>query len=294
MGQPSRPVFLVEGPASACIINGHALGFANCGTLSCAMGINKSTLGLRAPSGCRVRRETGDVRGGTSIEQNAKVAAAFYGVAVEVHTGPNVASPTYLGGQLQAGRGAMVSGNTSALMRTVHRSTTNPVNHSVWVNATRGGRVGHPAEAHVYDPMRNGKYGPAGAAWWPWSLLLAFAAALRPWGDGDPRQLGAGRLYCGIFPDTEPHVHLRFGAVRTKPFPDATVVHVARGTKANVRSGPSRLYPIVERLADGANWTSWQYKAKGGLDSGSRGWYGNHNGDWWTHESNLSRKGGAT
>jgi hypothetical protein len=34
------------------------------------------------------------------------------------------------------------------------------------------------------------------------TLLERFAAALHPWGEGDPRTLGYGKFYAGIFPAT--------------------------------------------------------------------------------------------
>jgi hypothetical protein len=279
MSIPSVPTFLIEGPASACIINGHYLGWKNCTTLSFAMGIDKSTLGKVRLSGCQVRDETGDTIGGTTIEQCAKVALN-HGVRVEVHTGPNVCTPAYAATQLQAGRGFSLSGNTSAIGKT-------NTNHNIWINHCSGGTLGHPAYAAVYDPWSKG------VSTWTWAKVLAFAAALRPWGEADSRTLGPGKFYSGIFPDTEPHMHPRFAAVKTTPFPDRAVVNVKAGTKANVRSGPAKTYSVVATLADGAAWVSWQYKANGGTDNGTTGWYGNHDGTRWTHQSNLSGKGGA-
>jgi hypothetical protein len=280
MGQPSQPVFLIEGPASACVINGQALGWKNCTPLSFAMGMYKSTLGRVTMSGCAVRRETGDVIGGTTIEQCAKVAVA-HGVSVEIHTGSRVCSPSYAATQLQAGRGFSLAGNTSAIGK-------GNVNHNIWINQARGGGIGVPAEAYVYDPWSKGP------AWWAWSKVLAFAAALRPWGVTDPRLLGPGKFYCGIFPDTEPHVHLRVGAIRTVPFPDRMVVHSpVVGARINVRSGPGKTYKVLRNPPNGEPWTAFQKVLNGGLDRGSRVWYGNHDNTEWIHESGLTGKGGT-
>jgi hypothetical protein len=280
MTVPSRPLFLEEGPETACIIDRQLLGWKNCGSLGAAMGIDKSTLGRVRLSGCQVRRETGDTVGGTTIEQNSKVAEA-HGVHVEVHTGSNVSTPRYTAVQLQSGRGFSLAGNCSALGK-------KNVNHNVWVNEAAGGTLGSPSRALVYDPWSDGP------EWWAWSKVLAFAAALHPWGENDPRKLGPGKFYCGIYPDTEPHVHLKFGGVRTKPFPDHQVIKSPGPGRVNVRSGPSKAYGVITTLPTGQPWAAWQYKALGGLDLGTRGWYGDHNGTAWVHESGLAGEGGTT
>jgi hypothetical protein len=261
------------------------------------MGIYKSTMGRVKLSGCQVRRETGDTFGGTTIEQNAKVAAK-HGVVVEVHTGSNVCTPAYLATKVQSGRGATVSGNCSALIGTPFRSNGSAVNHTVWLNETRGGTIGKPDFALVYDPAANGRtagWGKAdqGPSWWPWSLVLKFVASLHPWGDADPRVLGPNKVYAGIFPDTEPHVHLRFSARRTLPFPDRQVIKVPVGQAANVRSGPAKTFDILTTLRPGDPFIAYQYKPNGGLDNGTRGWYGDHDGEHWVHESGLTGIGGG-
>ena len=189
-----RPVFQKEGPAGACVLDGQQLGWKICGGLSTAMGIDKSTRGKVRLTGCMVRDEVTprDVSGGTTIEQDAHVAA-LHGVAVEVHTGPRVASMYLVGLSLQSGRGIMLAGNTAPLGK-------GNVNHRVWANECAGGTPGRPTQALVYDPWS------AGPAWWSWSQLYNFARALHPYGEADPRTLksmGVTGVYCGIFPDTE-------------------------------------------------------------------------------------------
>ena len=277
---PSRPRFLVEGPASACVISGQYLGWKNCTCLSCAMGLFKSTLGATNISGCEVRRETGDIVGGTTIEQNAAVALA-HGVKVEVHTGPNVASPFYLGVQIQAGRGAQVAGNTEPLGK-------GNVNHNVWANETSGGSMGYPASVLVYDPWSSGP------AWWSWGKLITFGRALHPWGEADARtlaSLGINGVYAGIYPDTEPHFHSHYGGKQTSPFPDD--VFGKKGTtdaQRTVRTGPGTQYPAIRVLAVGARFGGYQW-VSGGPAGPAGDWYGDHNGHYWISTDGVSGRG---
>lgn len=308
MSQPQRPErFVKEGPASSCVIDGKALGWTNCTPAGTAMGLNKATYGRIDIDDCEIRRRTGDTVGGTNLEQMQKVCTGL-GVKTELHVGANVATPTYLVRQGRAGRGACWQGNTSALLKTKFRSTGGKVNHNVYVNEFRGGTADVPAEALVYDPAADGRTASWGTAakgpqWWPFSLLLAFAAALQPRSDtggvgsSGPSEyhLGPGKVYSLIFPDTEPHAHLWTGARKATPFPDRQTIKSPDGPRyrVNVRTGPSKAYAVATTLADGAVWTAFQYKPDGGLDNGTRGWYGNHDGNRWVHESGLVNEGGS-
>jgi hypothetical protein len=278
MGIPSKPsYFQIEGPATACIIHGQLLGWDNCTCLSFAMGMDKSSINQVKLTGCDVREQTNDWAGGTTIEQNAAVAEA-HGIHVEIHTGANVASPNYLARSLQAGRGVSLAGNTSVLGK-------GNVNHNVWVNNTWGGVLGTPAFAAVWDPWSSG---PAG---WAWSKVISFARALHPWGESDPRTLasmGINGVYCGIFPDTEPHVHLYNGAVKSSPFPDSATGRVGSSpTARTIRKGPSNDYAVVGTLAVGATFVSYQY-----LQVAPRiRWYGNHDANQWVLSTGLAGAG---
>jgi hypothetical protein len=300
-----RPLFLKEGPATACILHGQLLGYAICGGLTTAEGIDRDTYGHTRISGCQVRDQTvdgqgkPDVSGGTTIEQDAAVAAQ-YGVHVEIHTGANVASPTYLAARLQAFRGASVGGNLGALIGTPHQSNGVPVNHRVWVNEARGGELGKPAEVLVYDSMANGRKAswgtaPTGPQWWSWSTFLAYCFALRPWGDDDHRtlkSLGINGIYAGIYPRTDPLVTLWTGAHRTTPFPDRQVVNAKPGVLVNVRLGPSRAYRVQAHRKAGDIWTAYQYKPRSATVA--HGYYGNADGNRWIDENDLIGRGGAT
>jgi hypothetical protein len=243
------------------------------------MGIDKATLNRTRISGCQARDETGDYAGGTSIPQLVAVAAT-HGVAVEQHVGANVCAPYYAAVQLQAGRGVSLAGNCLAIGK-------GNVNHNIYINETSGGTIGHPNTALVYDPWSTGP------SWWPWSKVLAFAAALRPWGEGDARVLGPGKFYAGIFPDTEPHVHLAFGGARTSPFPRVMTAIAPAGRRVNVRLGPGTNHPIatghlghLDTLGTGDHFTAFQ-QAHAQTLSGSDLWYGDHNGNRWVHSSGL-------
>lgn len=298
MSIPARPLAaLHEGPATSCVIHGQAIGWKNCTPTSIAMGISKATMHAKNPSPCGIRIETGDTSGGTTLPQCAAVADREHGVKLEVRVGANVCSPGYAAGKAAKGQGFALQGNAGVLVGTSHRSTRGNVNHCVYANQVRGGTASVPDEALVFDPAADGRttsWGKAATSpqWWPWSLVLKFAAALRPAstdGGKTGAVLGPGKFYAGIFPDTEPHVHLRFvGSVRTSPFPQTlTVKSPTAGRKVNVRSGPSKTYPIVQTLASGTHFAAYQRNAKGQLLSGSRLWYGDHNGKLWIHSSGV-------
>lgn len=291
---PQRPQRMEnEGPTTKCIINGVALGWTNCTPCSFAMGMNKVSLGRIDIDGCTLRRQTGDTSGGTTINQ-CRTAAEHWGIKTEVHTGSGVCSPFYLAVQLQGGRGAAVQGNAGALVHTAFRSTAGPVNHCIYVNEARGGTTGVPKEVLVYDPAADGRMAGWGRAtqgpqWWPWDILLRFMAALQPTGSGPV--LGPDKVYCGIFADTEPHFHAKFGGVSTSPFPDdvfgrAGTTDVTR----TVRSGPGSQYPAIRVLAVGARFGAYQLVA-GGAAGPADDWMGDHNGIYWISTNGVTGRG---
>lgn len=303
MSQPQHPErFYPEGPNNACIIAGKALGWTICTSLGFAHGLNKCTYGRIDLDGCDIRRRTGDTVGGTTIEQNAKVAESL-GVHVAVRTGTRVLTYERLATYLQSGRGCGVAGNAGVLVHGGQgkwRSTAGKVNHHIYINHVRGGTDGHPAEAFVYDPAANGRttaWGKAaqGPSWWPWALVQAFCAALQPWGDNDPRLLGVNRVYTAIFPDTEPHVHLRFGGKRTPTFPDRqranfplVALHnrLTTGKTSTVRSVRNGTLLIAFQEAT-ATTAAGEYM-------GSRLWYGDHDGVLWWHSKRVRHAGGPS
>jgi len=248
--------------------------------------INRVTL-----TGCDFREYTGDKVGGTTLYQNAGLSVR-HGVAVEIHTGSKVLSVWDLATRIQAGRGAVIQIGTKPMLSTKHRSTSGAINHAVHVARVRGGSLGTPSEALVYDPAADGRdrsyHVATGPEWWPWSLVRECLAALQPWGEQDPRTLGHGKAYCALFPDTKPHVHLRAGATRASPFPDRTRVDAKEvwrhqtphyGTANRVGAKPlerNELFTVYQRITN----------AQGR-------WAGNHDGDAWVTESKLRNIGGT-
>lgn len=299
MSVPARPHWQPQGPASRCVIDGKLMGWLNCTPGAFAMAIEKATLGRIRLTACDVRRRTGDTSGGTTLEQCARVARAL-GVAVSVYDAGNLATPTQVARWLRAGRGVVVQGNTSAMLsHPGQRSTGGPVNHALYGNEVRGGTTDNPSEVLVYDTAADGReagWGEAdqGPTWWPWSLFLAFMAALRPAstdGGATGTRLGPGKAYAAVFADTEPHVHLRYGGTKASPLlPDRT----RENGKGNVRRSPRLDGTIVRPTVKGKLRKVWQWTTTGDLYNGSRRWGGNHDGDEWVHESRLTHKGGAT
>lgn len=298
------PRMQYQGPASNCVIAGKALGWLSCSAYGMAMGVDDATIGLKRPSGCSIRRRTGDTSGGLTLRQVANAAFALVGVYVDVRVGSGVIAPSGAARALREGRSFGLQGNTGALIGTPSRSTGTGVNHYVHVSRGRGwqqvGGLWRPAEALVFDPAADGRWGGWGMAakgpdWWPWSRVLDFAATLRPWGDTDPRKLGPGKMYAGFFPDAEPHVHLRWSARRTVPWPDRTRVEAKAGLRVNVYDRPDHVAGrTVRTLPADALFVAQQVTTSGALYRDSRKWYGNHAGTEWIHEYRLRREGGTT
>lgn len=275
------------------MINGKALGWLSCTAYAMAMAIDKASLGTKQPSGCAIRRITGDTVGGTMLRQVGDAAHSL-GVHVDVFVGSGVADPEYVWDQFKKGRGAVLQGNASAMLNTRFRSTNGPVNHAVYVNEVKGS--GASREALVYDPAADDRKKGIddGPSWWPWSLVLKFAASLEPFltaTNNDHRKLGPGRMYVGIMPDTEPHVHKAFGGVKTSPFPDRTRA-LEDGTR--VHSAPkSSDATVIGHLEKDELFTAFQV-AIGDEYKGSVRWYGDHDGKRWVHAKRLSHTGGTT
>ena len=284
-----RPRYQGEGPSESCIINGHALGWTNCTPASFAMAVEASTNLQKRSDPCTIRRATGDVSGGTTLRQCADAVNKLYGITVATYTGANVLTPQRVARLVRAGHRVVVQGNTSALIGKPQQSTQGGVNHAVMVNEVRGGTLDEPAEALVYDPAADGRkrsyHVDQGPSWWPWSLVKTFCAHLRPTGETGAR-LGPGKVYVGVFPDSEPHVTLRFGGRKTSPqFPDRT-----RTLDANVRvhsaprSSDATVIYTVPKI--GTLLVGFQY-AEGDEFRGDRTWLGNDTGTEWVHVKRL-------
>jgi hypothetical protein len=313
-----RPVFQKQGPETNCVIGGEKLGWVSCTAYSMAMGIDSATAGRKRPSGCKVRKLTGDKVKGLMLSQVAEVALEHYDVRVTVKTGPDTISPASALKQIRIGRGFVLQGNTAGLPKSLQSGGKKPANHAVWVNEVRGGDPkGAPEKALVYDPAADGRRPGIikGEHWWAWQDVLSFAAALRL---SKTRKLGPGKFYAGFIeaPDVEqevahaqprvnealrtavqaPEVNLRKGAKKTTPFPDRTRINPpVAGKKVNIRRRPDRIDPgdIVDMVRDGTLFIAYQ-KIEGATLEGQSTWYGNRRGNEWVHESGLRHIGGKS
>lgn len=283
MGIPARPVVMHQHADGPCRIDGEDFGWRNCTPNAFAEGINRSTLGVERPSACDIRRLTGDTKGGTTLAQCAYVARTHYGVTFEVHSGSNLATPVSVAKRLKAGAGFVLQGNAGALLGSKFQSTNGPVNHAVWGNEGRDYDGDIPAEVLVYDGAADHRRPNIADSpdWWPWPLVLKFAASLEPAGDGTAK-LGPNRWYCAIGPDTEPHYHPKWGGTRSKPFPDRVR---AKGTGVEVHEIPSKTAKVVQTLKAGELWFAYQYAGA---------WLGDHDGTAWVLRSEMNHVGGTT
>lgn len=289
---PYRPVhFLPQNPA----LSGCSQGWRLCTCFSFAMAASQGARNHYNPSGCDVFHSTGDTSGGVQLRQCVPLMTQ-HGIKVDVYTGD---ISTYgLAVNLQAGRGAVVQGNTKPLLSTSHRETAGPINHAIFVAGVSGGSVGNPTSASVYDPAADGRHAAWGTAaqgpqTWPWSLVLAFMAELRPWGDQDPRTLGPGRAYCALFPDTEPHYHSIHGGVPTSPLPDTLFGKKGASLTARyIRPGPGLSYKPAGTLRVGQGFVAYQW-VNGEFVDGRQRWYGSHDGDQWVAAAGITGEGGS-
>jgi len=200
-------------------------------------------------------------------------------------------------GELKKGRSIVLQGNCRAMLGTTFQSTNGPVNHAIFLNEGRDWDDNVPSEVLVYDPAADARRPniDRGPTWWPYNLVLKFGAYLEPNGDGTPR-LGPGKWYCAIGPDTEPHILLRFGGVKTSPFPDRTRAAAKKpGGNVNIHSSPTTgKSSTVDEIADNDLFVAYQYTDKGDSFEGSTRWYGDQSGRLWIHSKRLSHEGGTT
>ena len=289
-----RPTFQPQGPDTRCIVNGHALGWDSCTMYAGAMAVN-GTDPTKHPTGCTLRTRSGDVTGGTTLRQMADAVQSVAGMTVSTYTGSNVLTPQRVAALVRSGRRVVVQGNADAMIGTDFRSTAGAVNHAVMINQVLGGTLDEPTKALVYDPAADGRprsyHVDQGPSWWPWSLVKTFCAHLRPTGENGAR-LGPGKVYVGVFPDSEPHVTLRYGAKKSTPFPDRVKAAHPTQKSAGVYSAPSggtRLYGV----ANGTLLVGYQV-ATGTPSWGSDQWLGNDDGTEWIAFGKIRYEGGTS
>lgn len=296
----SRPLYQHQGPDSNCIINNIWLGWDSCTAYSGAMAVDSTTNGKKRPSGCAIRRATVplDTTGGLMLRQVSDAITHLYGGAyMTPYTGANVLTPQRVAQLIRAGHKVVVQGNADAMLGTAFQSTAGAVNHAVMINEVRGGTVNEPHEALVYDPAADGRkrsyHVDQGPSWWPWSLVKTFVAHLRPAGGPSDPRLGPGKVYVGVFSDSEPHITIDSAhkGVKSKPFPDRT--RAAKPTvwihSAPRRGTPTRKYSVKQ----GTLLVGYQY-VHGDLYQGSDLWLANDDANEFVHTKNLSHVGGTT
>ncbi len=189
-----------QGPADNCQLDGKNLGWLSCTAYSAAMGIDWASYGAFTPSGCTVRRRTGDTLGGLTLAQVEPVISE-YGIPTERRTSWRAATPALIADRLGDGQGLEAQGNAGVLIGTPYQSTAGWVNHAVWVQPPGYGwrRVAglwRPDFVDVFDPAADGRADFAqGPQRWPWQTLMRFCAALRPNGDSDPDTIGPGKAW---------------------------------------------------------------------------------------------------
>lgn len=293
----NRAVFQPQGPDTNCKVTvgdrTYYLGWESCTMYAGAMAVDSTTGGRLRPSGCALRRRSGDTSGGTTLRQMADAVMSLYGMHVATYTGANVLTPQRVARYIRAGQKVVLQGNAAAMVGTKYQSTAGEVNHAVAVLDVRGGTLDEPTDALVYDPAADGRARAyrvdQGPTWWPWYMVRRFAAYLRPTGDTGAR-LGGGKMYVAVFPDSEPHVRLRTGAVKSTPFPDRTR---AEETEVNIRSAPSSLARKLYIVKKGTLLVGFQY-VHGTPHEGSTLWMGNDDGTEWVHVKNLLYVGGKS
>jgi hypothetical protein len=216
----------------------------------------------------------------------ADAVQSVAGIHVDTYTGANVLTPQRVARNARAGRRQVIQINADAMIGTPHQSTAGAVNHAVMINEVAGGTLDEPAQALVYDPAADGRkrayHVDQGPSWWPWSLVKKACANLRPSGDAGPR-LGPGKVYVGVFPDSEPHIRLLAGAKRSTPFPDRTRAADPNDPVTSVhRTSDGK---VIYTVPNGNLIVLYQYLSGKGY---------NDDGTEWVLLSNLKHVGGTT
>lgn len=291
----NRPRFQQQGPDTNCKVTvgdrTYYLGWDSCTMYAGAMAVDGTTGGVKRPSGCALRRASGDTSGGTTLRQMADAVMELTGIHVDTYTGANVLSPQRVARNARAGRRQVIQINADAMIGTRFQSTAGAVNHAVMLNEVRGGTLDEPAEALIYDPAADGRvrsyHVDQGPSWWPWSLVKKACANLRPSGPGGSR-LGPGKVYVAVFPDSEPHVTLRAKARKSSPFPDRTRANKPKVGVYAYPGGPHRY-----SVARGTLLVGYQY-VDASSAWGSTRWLGNDDNTEWVPVGALAHVGGET
>ncbi len=271
MSVPDRPRFVKQ-------LDGSRYAGLNCTCASAAMALDRATLGVHQTTGSYVRALTGDTTGGTTLAQVDAALSRRWGINLDVEY--NLSWDSFVA-RIKAGQGAILQGWEGVTRGTRwSASETFSGNHAWFVNDYISGKG-----FRVYDPLADGRRDGIAE-----SPLIIPASVVREWAGkldvSDPaepyRAIGLGKVYAGFTRDTEPHVHLRYGGVRSRPFPDRT-----RGAKdgVDVRRSPGTTGTFVRNLSKGQLFIAYQQ---------TEHYLGNHNGNEWVPKRDMRYVGGST
>ena len=254
-------------------LDGSRYAGLNCNCAAAAMALERHTLGAHRTTGAYVRALTGDTSGGTNLAQVQSALSRRWGITIDVEY--RLSFDAFMA-RIASGQGAILQGSCLATKGTTYQESESFAgNHSWFVND-------HNADGFlVYFPLGDARRqgitdSPRRV---PKSVVQKFAGLLDL---GTGSRLGNGLVYAGFTRDTEPHVHLRSSARRTRPLPDRTRANEPR---VRVRSEPGRGKPIVDWLSDGDLFTAYQQTDH---------WLGNHPGDRWVPKRAMRHIGGST
>jgi hypothetical protein len=254
-------------------LDGSRFAGLNCNCAATADWLDRETLGRERTTGAYIRALTGDTLGGTNLAQVQAAVQRRWGLYMDVEYRLSFDSFT---ARIKGGQGAVLQGSCLATKGTMFQESESFAgNHSWFINDLNddGFLVYFP----LGDARRDGITDSPRRV--PVAVVRRFAGLLDL---GNGNRLGSGLVYAGFTRDTEPHVHLRASARRTRPFPDRTRANEAR---VRVRREPGRGNPVIDWLSEGDLFTAYQH---------TDGWLGNHKGDRWVPKYAMRRIGGST
>lgn len=271
MSVPDRPTFVKQ-------LDGSRYAGLNCTCAAAAMALDRHTIGRYRTTGAYVRALTGDTSGGTNLVQVESALQRRWGVDLDVRYRLPFEE---FERRIRSGQGAILQGWEAVTRGTRWQaSETFGGNHAWYVND-----IDPDARFLVYDPLADGRRDGIARSPMriPRSVVREYAGKLDVSDPAEPyRALGLGLVYAAFTRDTEPHVHLRDGARRSRPFPDRTRADESR---VDVYREPKLGADVVDHLGRGDLFTAWQQ---------TDAWLGNHNGTRWVRKAHMRRIGGAT
>lgn len=298
------------------LVPGFALGGKSCTCFAGATGVDRNTFGKTIITGKKVRIETGDTIGGTTIQQVDDAIARLIG---EDDFSTGYWQWDRLDHALQNGKGLVVA----IRYRGVHRYQRKLLaqlghiaqEHLIWGSELFGSddldwhaEVWHrwlaagtttvldgktlAAPPHergliVGDPLCDGRRSTVAKGYvvYPESLVRAIAADSLLFGKTYAAILLDARYEVADKPPTVPVRTLQYGgkAIKMRRLRTVRPANLRERPRRN-RKDPSKYR--VRYLPKGSVFRAWQ-KAEGTMIGGSNIWYGNRGGDLWLHSSRF-------